>query len=104
MSSAAERFDSVDICALLLGDREQALVHLGCCESGWSDLTSRTPECEWAGLCGRGAAMAVGGGEVLDGLAADEEVLELAVDDDVDGLGGDAFVVDLVGADEAAGR
>ncbi len=63
-------------------------------------MKSRTPEREWAGLAEGGAAVAVGVGEVFYGLAADEVVFQLAVDDDIDGLGGDAFVVDGVGADE----
>ena len=38
--------------------------------------------------------------EVLDGLATDEKVFELALGDHVDGLRGDAFIVYFVGADE----
>ena len=46
------------------------------------------------------AAVAVRVREVFYGFAADEKVFEFAVDDDVDGLRGDAFVVDGVGAEE----
>ena len=44
--------------------------------------------------------MAVGGGEIFNGLATDDVVLQLAVDDDVDGFRGHTFVIDRVGADE----
>ncbi len=69
--------------------------------SGWAGFDDDDAEVRARGLAGGGAAVAVGGGKVADGGAADEEVLQLAVDDDVYGLGGDAFVVDGVGADEA---
>ena len=53
------------------------------------------------GSSGSGASVAVRGREVLHRLASDEVVFEPAVDDDIDGLRGNAFVVDLIGADEA---
>ncbi len=61
---------------------------------------TRTPEWEWRGVSGSGAAVAVGGGEVLDGLAADEVIHQLAVDDEIHGLGWDALVIDGVGTDK----
>ena len=69
-------------------------------ERGWLALTRMNAGARVGWLRRGSAAVAVRGGEVPDGFAADEKVFELAVDDDVDGLRGDAFVVDGVGAEE----
>jgi hypothetical protein len=47
-----------------------------------------------------GATVAVRLGKVADGLAANEVVLQLAVINEIDGLGGHTFVIDVVGANE----
>ncbi len=88
---------------MLLRHGEQALVEL-VLRYGLIGLDEDDAGARVRGLRGGGASVAVGGGEVLDGFAADEEVFELAVDDDVDRLCGDAFVVDGVGAEEAPCR
>ena len=64
-------------------------------------VTFSTPIVGWARPGDAGAAVAVGLRKIADRLAADEVVLEAAVGDEVDGLCGHAFVVDVVGADEA---
>ena len=51
-----------------------------------------------------GAAVAVGLREIAHRRAADEVVLEAPVCDELDGLCGDTFIVDVIGADEVLAR
>ena len=75
---AAEGFYGVDVLSLLLRHGEQTLVEFVLRER-LIGLDEDDAGAGVRGLCRRGAAVTVGGGEVLDGFAADEEVFELAV-------------------------
>ncbi len=66
-----------------------------------SAVILRTPIIGTRGTGDAGAAVAVGLREVAHRLAADEVVVEAAVVDELDGLRGNAFVVDVIGAEEA---
>jgi hypothetical protein len=63
------------------------------------DLENGNGGVGWAGNAG--AAVAVGLRKVADGLAANEVVLQFAVGDKIDGLGGNAIVIDVVSANES---
>ena len=97
--AAAESLYFVDVAVLFLAQSEEAFGHLILRER-LDAFDEEDADAGVRGLGRGGAAVAVRGGKVLDGFAADEEVFELAVYDEVDWLRGDAFVVDRVGADE----
>ena len=66
----------------------------------FSAVILRTPITGRGGAGDAGAAVAVGLREVADRLAADEVVVEAAGVDELDGLRGNAFIVDIVRAEE----
>ena len=96
---SAQGFDGVDIAALVLGHGEQARVH-GCGVQGGIGLEDHHSGLRTRSLAHGGAAMAIRLGEVADGRAPDEVVLQLAVHHHVDRLRRHAFVVHRIGAEQ----
>src|SRR3982750_2384075 len=96
---AAQRFDGVDIAALLFSHREQPVVQLRdrlrIIRLEDHDAGSRV-----SALSGRCASMTLRAREVLDGFTADEIVLQTALDDEVDSLRRYALVVHFKRADQ----
>ena len=98
---AAERFDIVDALEVaILRHVEQLLIELLVGQAFFGgDFQHADRRASRSG--DGGAAMPVGLGKVAHRLASDEIVLKFSIGDEIDGLRGDAFVVDVVGADEA---